>query len=171
MGPKNFNYERIDGNDEEVEPVIKASSSKGVLRNLLAFNLLLLVALVILISVLGSRVGDLKFFHSSKDDPFRATPADLFQRGYTREVAFKWNAGVYASANESERNNVDAAWDAFDWTFGLVGIPLDQARQAGIPETHPMQEDSSKGVFLVQGYHLLHCVVSTAIHHARLSAS
>ena len=56
-------------------------------------------------------------------------------------------------------NVVEAAWDRFV-VNGFVALPLSWAKESQWPVARSMPGDASKGIYVVDGFHQLHCLVS-----------
>ena len=52
----------------------------------------------------------------------------------------------------------DIAWSGFT-TNGFVAIPHREAARAGLPAAEDFPDDAEKGVYVLAGFHELHCVV------------
>lgn len=130
----------------------KFSSSHGAA--LCAVNILLAISLLCGNFFVWSRAATAATYDSD---------SELFQGQYSREVEFRWT-GNYTPSTPAEASRADELWNAFDPTFGIVALSRDDARAAGVPETRPLVSDPTKGVFMIQAYHLMHCVVSTESH-------
>lgn len=52
----------------------------------------------------------------------------------------------------------DIAWSGFT-TNGFVAIPHREAARAGLPAAEDFPDDADKGVYVLSGFHELHCVV------------
>lgn len=61
----------------------------------------------------------------------------------------------YSNVNQSIS---DIAWSGFT-TNGFVAIPHREAARAGLPAAEDFPDDASKGVYVLSGFHQLHCVV------------
>jgi hypothetical protein len=53
----------------------------------------------------------------------------------------------------------DAAWGKFT-TNGFVAIPHHEAAEFGLPLAEDFPDDPSKGVYVLEAFHEIHCVVS-----------
>ena len=68
---------------------------------------------------------------------------------------FWWNT-AYSPKNHSESDNL---WDAILPSHGVVAVNRDWAAQQQWPESMYLPSDHSKGVYLLEAYHQLHCLV------------
>ncbi|POS78534.1 hypothetical protein DHEL01_v203066 [Diaporthe helianthi] len=61
----------------------------------------------------------------------------------------------YSNVNQSIS---DIAWSGFT-TNGFVAIPHREAARAGLPAAEDFPDDGEKGVYVLAGFHELHCVM------------
>lgn len=80
--------------------------------------------------------------------------------GLSRDVptAFE-RGGIYVDDDETISN---AAWDAIEYYHGTVALEHDYAASKGLPRSQNFPWDDTKGIYFLNGFHNLHCVVSTA---------
>lgn len=64
---------------------------------------------------------------------------------------------IYTDHNETLRN---AAWDAINIDDGMIALPDDLVAENRLPVAQRFPWDDTKGIYLVNGHHNLHCVVS-----------
>ncbi|OTB02919.1 hypothetical protein M426DRAFT_322163 [Hypoxylon sp. CI-4A] len=62
--------------------------------------------------------------------------------------------------NESLR---DAAWDTINIDAGMIAVPQSFVEEKGLPDSQRFVWDRSKSVYLLNGYHSLHCARSIYI--------
>jgi len=79
--------------------------------------------------------------------------AGVYTRG-RRWVQFR----TYSEFSNVNQSISDAAWESFT-TNGFVAIPHGEAADAGLPVAEDFPDDSSKGVYVLGGFHEIHCVV------------
>jgi hypothetical protein len=79
----------------------------------------------------------------------------------TKWKRFNWWT-EYSDKNFTE---TDALWDDINPAHGFISVDRSWAKIQHWPDTMPMPEDSSKSVYLLEAYHLLHCVVSSQTVH------
>ena len=68
----------------------------------------------------------------------------------------RWNT-VYSPQNHSDSDDL---WDAIDPSHGFVAMDREWAARQQWPITMYLPSDLSKGVYLLEAYHQLHCLVS-----------
>lgn len=71
---------------------------------------------------------------------------------YTR---FDWWT-EYSDKNETE---VDAKWDAINPAHGFVAMDRQWTKENHWPDSMHLPQDDSKNVYLLEAYHLIHCLV------------
>lgn len=79
-------------------------------------------------------------------------------------VAFDWWT-EYSAKNETE---TDALWEAILPSHGVVAVDYQWASDHHWPDSMALPADESKRVYLLEAYHLLHCVVCSLpayVHH------
>ena len=64
----------------------------------------------------------------------------------------------YSSPRASEAAAVDRAWDAILPAHGVVAVDRAWASAQQLPDTIRLPSDDSKGVYIVDAYHQLHCL-------------
>jgi len=74
-----------------------------------------------------------------------------------KEILSAWHFGP-ENYSSDDHATADELWQAVDENIGIVAIPMDWAKEKGLPETCPYPWDESKGIYLLNGYHNLHCV-------------
>ena len=63
---------------------------------------------------------------------------------------------IYFSKHHQTRN--DQQWAAMDWASGVVAISDSEANELGLPKSQRFPWDESKGIYLINAYHNLHCL-------------
>jgi hypothetical protein len=64
----------------------------------------------------------------------------------------------YTDRNDTFR---DELWTAINIDDGMVALPDEYVAEKGIPVSQRFPWDHTKGIYLLHGYHNLHCVVSS----------
>ena len=54
----------------------------------------------------------------------------------------------------------DTYWDNLNVDAGIVSLPLDWAMEMGLPRAQPFPWDNTRSIYLLNGYHNVHCLVS-----------
>ena len=68
---------------------------------------------------------------------------------------FYWNTD-WSSSNHSSSDHL---WEAIRPSHGIVALDRAYAEQNGLAEAMYLPSDHSKGVYLLEAYHQLHCLV------------
>ena len=69
---------------------------------------------------------------------------------------FEW-ATEYANPNLTEAG---ALWDAINFDVGMVALPYDWTESKDLPRAQPFPWDHDQGLYVLNGHHALHCLVS-----------
>jgi len=64
---------------------------------------------------------------------------------------------AYSEYSSENFTQTDALWEAIDFDDGLVALPKEWTDAKGLPQTATYPWDESKGIWLLNGYHGLHC--------------
>ncbi|OAL48594.1 hypothetical protein IQ07DRAFT_632913 [Pyrenochaeta sp. DS3sAY3a] len=69
----------------------------------------------------------------------------------------------FVSSNVSIRNS---HWDAFDHERGWIALPHSEAREQNLPLGLNLPDDNSKGLFILNAYHQMHCltIIRTSLY-------
>ncbi|KAE8140862.1 hypothetical protein BDV38DRAFT_279838 [Aspergillus pseudotamarii] len=119
-------------------------------------GMLLISVLINVVLVLG--------WTSSRDELFASKQPvwanSRYQReevklGFTVENAMWWNTN-YSGPNESE---VGDLWhNEIPWESGIIAIDKQQANVLGLPESQSFPWDVTKGIYILNAHHILHCI-------------
>ncbi|SMR57584.1 unnamed protein product [Zymoseptoria tritici ST99CH_3D1] len=74
----------------------------------------------------------------------------------THPVQFHWST-AYSSPDDSE---ADDLWNAIDTAHGYIAVEHEWAREKGWMASMPVPGDETKALYVLEGYHQLHCLVS-----------
>ncbi|KAI4126230.1 MAG: hypothetical protein LQ338_003854 [Usnochroma carphineum] len=75
-----------------------------------------------------------------------------------RSIPFQWWT-VFSSPNMKDDEAVEIAWDAIPRDFGLVAVDHVWAEKKGAPPTMDLPSNPMKGIYVVEAYHTLHCLL------------
>jgi hypothetical protein len=64
----------------------------------------------------------------------------------------------YSDKNDTE---VDAMWDAISPPHGFIAVDHQWAKEQHWPDSMHLPSDHSKAVYLLEAYHMIHCLVSS----------
>lgn len=59
---------------------------------------------------------------------------------------------------------VDELWDDILPAHGIVAVDHQWAAERKIPASMSLPSDASKGVYIIDAYHQIHCLVCIAVH-------
>ena len=79
----------------------------------------------------------------------------------TEYRSIHWNT-EYSRNNRSES---DVLWDAILPSHGFVAMDRDAIKAQGWPESMYLPSDKGKGVYLLEAYHHIHCLVRISFYH------
>ncbi|KAB8211963.1 hypothetical protein BDV34DRAFT_219177 [Aspergillus parasiticus] len=75
--------------------------------------------------------------------------------GFTKEDTMWWNTN-YSSTNESKVSNL---WhNEIPWESGIIAIDKQEASALGLPESQSFPWDLTKGIYILNAHHILHCI-------------
>ncbi|KAF1952728.1 hypothetical protein CC80DRAFT_552227 [Byssothecium circinans] len=88
--------------------------------------------------------------------PQKQSPAHLARTAKLDTVYkhFWWNT-VYSPEN---RSDADSPWDEIDPAHGIVSVDQMWAAAQNWPLSGYYPDDKTKSVYLLEAYHLLHCI-------------
>jgi hypothetical protein len=76
--------------------------------------------------------------------------------GLARTIPRPW--GLNDPGNDTEE---DELWEKTIYDAGNIALDDEYAKAMGLPRSQRFPWDTSKGIYLINAYHNLHCVVST----------
>lgn len=118
----------------------------------------LIKALVVicLMSSIGNCLGIYSLFRNFSS----AAPShdrSLYAR-LERDVAMPFHTDtLFSPAN---RSLSDAAWESWAVDPGIVALPHDWVKQKMLPQSQQWPWDKSMGIYLLNGYHAIHCLAA-----------
>jgi len=67
--------------------------------------------------------------------------------------------------NTNERQaRIDAIWKDIRPSHGYITLDRDLAKQRGWPESMSLPSNPEKGIYILEAYHYLHCLVWHVAH-------
>lgn len=75
--------------------------------------------------------------------------------GLKRTIPKAWTPN--SGTNDTEQ---DVLWDETSYDRGQIALSDDYARDMGLPRAQRFPWDQTKGIYLINAYHNIHCVVS-----------
>lgn len=78
--------------------------------------------------------------------------------GLTRNLSIPWTLeGPYFNADE---DLADEAWEAISIDAGAIALADGYVSKMGLPVSQRFPWDDEKGIYNINAYHSLHCLVS-----------
>ncbi|KAF7860757.1 hypothetical protein EAF04_008275 [Stromatinia cepivora] len=78
--------------------------------------------------------------------------------GDTRWRQFQWHTNIYSSDDPKDSEAISAAWDRIVPAHGFVAVDREWAEEHNLPASMSLPSDSSKGVYVIDAYHQVHCI-------------
>ena len=69
--------------------------------------------------------------------------------------------------NPQEESAVDELWDGILPAHGIVAVDHQWAAETRIPASMSLPSDPSKGVYIIDAYHQIHCLVYAIILYTK----
>lgn len=85
--------------------------------------------------------------------------------GLDKWTQYSWWSS-YSSINPDQDQAIDKLWDDVLPAHGIVAVDHAWAAGKQMPATMSLPSDPSKGVYIIDAYHQLHCLVSAAVFQA-----
>ena len=108
-----------------------------------------------------SRCTDFKLWYycplSSRASPVLNAKV-VYSDSLLQQIRYDWWTR-YSSPHPEEVAAVDQAWDAIVPAHGIVAVDRAWAATRGFPDSLSWPSDESKGVYIIDAYHQLHCLV------------
>lgn len=82
-----------------------------------------------------------------------------FLAGLFRDVPISWTHHTPYTGTEENQTEADALWDKIRVDAGAVALSESYASSKGLPKAQKFPFDDDKGIYLLNGYHNLHCLV------------
>ena len=67
---------------------------------------------------------------------------------------------MYSIEHENQTAAVDAAWEAIVPAHGIIAVDKSWAEQRQLPLSMELPSDHTKQVYILEAYHMLHCLVT-----------
>lgn len=135
----------------------KAGSPNGLDCEYPASNTLAVkvLAIVAILSSCGNVLWALQALHSIPAKPVHED-ISLYAR-LERDVPIPYRDDMIFSHHN--RTIADEAWNSWVVDPGIVALPHDWVKHKMLPQAQHWPWDGDKGVYLLNGYHNLHCLV------------
>ena len=79
--------------------------------------------------------------------------------GLSRDRPIPWTHHTPYTGAEDNQTEADALWDKISVGVGTVALTNSYTRSKALPEAQTFPWDDDKGLYLLNGYHNLHCLV------------
>ncbi|CAG8958212.1 hypothetical protein HYFRA_00000565 [Hymenoscyphus fraxineus] len=114
--------------------------------------------IVFTISIIANLATLMYLFHTPKEElNFERSEYEwnynVSLAGLVRNVPKPW--AMFNVANETEQEKL---WDETNYDKGNIALDDDYAKAMGLPRAQRFPWDQSKGIYLINAYHNLHCV-------------
>ena len=97
-----------------------------------------------------------------KETPLIVSPAALDIKSGMYNQTYRWWTG-YSSSHPQNETTADELWDRIVPAHGVVAVDRQWAAQKQLPDTISLPGDPSKGVYIIDAYHQLHCLVCSKL--------
>ena len=122
------------------------------------------LAIVAILSCLGNFFWALQTLQKSQT-PFTSRDRSLYA-GLERDVPTPYRDDtIFANHN---RSIADAAWNSWVVDPGIVALPHEWVKRKMLPQAQHWPWDKDKGIYLLNGFHNIHCLVSWPLHNSCL---
>ena len=89
------------------------------------------------------------------------TDESLFLAHLSAALSVPWvSKSVYFG--EGTEEDADRAWDSISIDNGSIALDPAYVQKMGLPHAQPFPWDATKGIYLLNGYHSMHCLVRVA---------
>jgi hypothetical protein len=153
-------YTRLNQQESSDESALEGSFSEAripcLVKAAIPFWIFAVMSFLVISNVM--QLGFLGFFYwDGNKTQEKASPPDyaIRQEIPTEYRRFWWNT-AYSSANLTLQ---DELWDSLLWTHGMIVVDREWAKSKDWPDTMELPGDSRKGVYLLEAYHEIHCLV------------
>jgi hypothetical protein len=69
------------------------------------------------------------------------------------------NAATAYGLSATSDDKKQALWDAIDISEGIIAVPQTWAKEHGVPPSQTFPWDHSRDIYILGGYHNMHCLV------------
>ncbi|KAI8965298.1 hypothetical protein F5Y11DRAFT_313574 [Daldinia sp. FL1419] len=120
---------------------------------LITCNTLLFILLWLKFGPQRLQLGNGQIHHDGLSSPI--IPPGINDEKY---IPIRWS-NEYSSATIAGMDEVDRNWDDINASLGIVSISHGLAAKYGLPPSQDDPRDHSKGIYTIEAYHSLHCLV------------
>ncbi|KAL4860739.1 hypothetical protein BDV12DRAFT_208887 [Aspergillus spectabilis] len=148
-------YRPVTGDEQESEPLTLEYQGEP-LRTKGAILQWLSIIFILLLTNFLSFIGGYSWHshHIQSTEPQQQwLSSDLNMD--TVQKQFQWTTAYSSKDNKTQ---TDELWESIQPSHGFVAIDQNWAESHGWPESMYLPSDRSKGVYLLEAYHYLHCL-------------
>ena len=169
-------YNRLswnDSNGDEAWTAAPLKSSKARLKDtaLLVLAVSTSVLLILILKQSTSLQTSQKSYGAVLQEPSYIFHSDSFLvaagNGSESWTRYSWWS-KYSSANPEDGPAVDHAWDSIVPAHGIVAVDHRWAAEKQLPPSMSLPSDAKKGVYIIDAYHQIHCLVQRCFRHRTL---
>jgi len=143
-------YSRISGNDNSDSGIDHGVSSQS--RS--SHHSWTRVALVV--SVIANLLLFASIYRSPSQPEIVDSRSEHASLAWTHSMPFN-SSSEFGLGSEDEATR-SLAWERLDTSAGEISLDNEYARQHGLPSSTPFHWDKSRSIYLLNSYHLLHCM-------------
>ncbi|KAH8705818.1 hypothetical protein BGW36DRAFT_354212 [Talaromyces proteolyticus] len=115
----------------------------------------ILVESIAILSIILNIIAAVDYF-APKNVSFRDVPTDYSGLPHDQPVVYDWES-PFGPGNQNSTLQ-DEVWEAMTIGQGIISLPKDWAKAKGLHPSATFPWDHSRAVYLVAGYHKLHCI-------------
>ncbi|TGO31447.1 hypothetical protein BHYA_0782g00030 [Botrytis hyacinthi] len=146
----NFKYSSIENDD----PSFTQRFSHSLSHALRFWREAIIICLVVICTILTTE--DV-YMHSHLPQ-FNGVKNYHLTSEKNRWRQFQWNTNLYSSADPQNEDYINAAWDQIVPAFGIVAVDHEWAAEHNLPASMSLPSNASRGVYIVDAYHQIHCL-------------
>ena len=85
-----------------------------------------------------------------------------FTNSEEKWIPYLWYSD-YSDGHGETTEAIDQAWDNIVAAHGIVALDHQWAAERALPPSHSLPSDHSKGVYILDAYHQIHCLVDMTL--------
>lgn len=158
--------------DEKSDDESWSGPSQRQRSGLLAFWNTKILSIVLAISLIGNFASILRTIRPKGSichersiygwDTLLPAPKGVILTYHVADLASDYNVPFQWATNYATDNLTLAAelWDGINFDVGFVALPYEWTAEKTLPRAQPFPWDHEQGLYVLNGYHALHCLVS-----------
>lgn len=95
------------------------------------------------------------------NDADRSSLIGAVDTGLNQWTQYTWWS-KYSSMRLDEQPTIEDLWDKITPAHGIVAVEHRWAAEKQLPATINLPSDATKGVYIIDAYHQMHCLVYTS---------